>query len=446
MQSLLNPGRSRVTIYLLCWVCLVADGYDLMVYGATLPSLIGHPPFDLTVAQGGHIASLALAGMLVGSLVAGTLTDVLGRRRLFLISVTAFSAGMLLTAVATNITWFVLFRTLTGFGVGGLLPSAVAIASEFTVGARRSRTIGFVLTGPPTGMVFAALFSSWLVPLHGFRPVYALGGAMLLMVPVLWKMLPESPAYLAVAGRPDEAAALREHYGLPGAPAAGAPGRGGLRDLVARPTLKPTLLIWLTTFFSLLTAFGITTWLPQVMAKSGYGLGSSINFLLVYCLGAVVGTLVASRLADRIGPKRLVVAGYLIAACALVAITTRPSTPVLVVLVLLAGYGGLGTQNILNDFIARFYPARSRASGLGWALGVGRVGAIVGPTYGAWAIGASTPLVATGMAFAVTALLGGVVMSTIPNSAETEEEPDASGPEPSSVTQLDAPIAGKVDR
>lgn len=447
MRPPVTPDRSRVMIYLLCWVCLVADGYDLMVYGATLPSLIGKPPFHLTVAQGGHIASLALTGMLVGSLVAGTLTDRLGRRRLFLISVTAFSLGMVLTAFATNVTWFVVFRTLTGFGVGGLLPSAVALASEFTVGARRSRTIGFVLTGPPAGMVLAALFASWLVPDHGFRPVYALGGAMLLLVPVLWKLLPESPAYLEVAGRSDDARALRNRYGLPSAPVvAGAAGRGGVRDLLTPPTLVPTLLIWLTTFFSLLTAFGITTWLPQVMAKSGYGLGSAITFLLVYCVGAIVGTLVASRLADRFGPKRLVVAGYLIAACALVAIAFRPSTPVLVVLVLLAGYGGLGTQNILNDFISRFYPARSRASGLGWALGVGRVGAIVGPTYGAWAVAASTPLVATGVAFAVTALLGGLVMATIRPGAGGGDLEQEAVEDDSAFVGVERAVTGRADR
>lgn len=428
-------------IYVLCWLCLVADGYDLMSYGATLPSLIGHPPFDLTVAQGGHIASLALAGMLVGSLVAGTLTDLLGRRRIFIISVTVFSVGMLLTAVSTSIGQFLTFRTITGFGVGGLMPTAVALASEFTVGSRRSRTLGFVLTGPPTGMVLAALVSAWLVPDSGFRPVYALGAVVLLLVPVLWKMMPESPDYLDANGRADEAAAIRVKYALPAT--ADVLGRatgksGGVRELLTPAMRVPTLLIWATTFFSLLTAFGITTWLPQVMAKSGYGLGSSITFLLVYCLGAVIGTLVASRLADRVGPKRLVVIGYVIAAVALVAIAFRPPTAVLVMLVLLSGYGGIGTQNILNDFIARHYPSRSRASGLGWALGIGRIGAIVGPTYGAVALGSSMPLVATGIAFAATALLGGIVMSNIKPTPL-----DSAAPEP---VQVNSTTVGTTDR
>ncbi len=439
MSSLTSPSRSRTVIYVLCWLCLVADGYDLMSYGATLPSLIGRPPFDLTVAQGGHIASLALAGMLVGSLVAGTLTDILGRRRIFINSVAVFSVGMLLTAIASSIGQFLVFRTITGFGVGGLLPTAVALASEFTVGSRRSRTLGFVLTGPPTGMVLAALVSAWIVPDHGFRPVYALGAVVLLLIPVLWKLMPESPDYLDAKGRNDEAALVRQRYALPAVPVVverATGNSGGVRELLTPAMRVPTLLIWATTFFSLLTAFGITTWLPQVMAKSGYGLGSSITFLLVYCIGAVIGTLVASRLADHIGPKRLVVAGYVIAACALVAIAFRPPTAVLVVLVLLAGYGGIGTQNILNDFIARFYPSRSRASGLGWALGIGRIGAIVGPTYGAFALASSAPLVTTGLAFAATALLGALVMATITmKTAESAPEHE--------VAPLDT---GKVDR
>jgi AAHS family benzoate transporter-like MFS transporter len=416
---------SRLPIFVLCWLCLVADGYDLMSYGATLPSLIGHPPFQLGIAQAGHIGSIALVGMLVGSLVAGTLTDRVGRRALFLASVTLFSLGMLLTAMAPTVELFVSFRVLTCLGVGGLLPSAVALASEFTRPATRSRTLGLVLTGPPCGMVVAAYLSSQVVPTHGFRPVYAVGGVMLLLVPVLHARLPESPGFLSVTGRTARAEQLRTTYGLPAPAATGAPAASAVAGLVGRRVLVPTLLIWTTTFFSLLTVFGITTWLPQVMARSGYGLGSSITFLLVYCLGAVLGTVVAASFADRIGPKPLVVAGYVAAAAALLAIAQRPATPVLVALVLVAGFGGFGTQNVLNDFISRFYPTEHRASGLGWALGVGRLGGIVGPTFGAWVVSGTAPLSGTATAFAATALVGAVVMLVVPRHASTSQDAPA---------------------
>ncbi|KHL13436.1 UNVERIFIED_CONTAM: MFS transporter [Mumia flava] len=408
-------------------MCLVADGYDLMAYGATLPALIGQPPFNLTVDGAGHVGSLALTGMLAGSLVAGTLTDRIGRRKIFLASVTIFSAGMVLAALAPNVEAFVALRILTCFGVGGLLPTAVALASEFTRPETRSRTLGLVLTGPPVGMVVASFFASRVVADHGFRPVYLAAGLMLLVVPVLFRALPESPSYLAARGDAEAAARVRDTYGLPtpaapAVPAGTAAGAAGGRfssvtALVSGRMLVPTLLIWATTFFSLLTVFGITTWLPQVMATSGYGLGSSINFLLVYCLGAVVGTVIAAWLADRFGPKPLVIAGYLAAAIALTLVSGQPATGLLVVLVMLAGFGGFGTQNILNDFIARFYPASSRASGLGWALGVGRIGGIVGPTFGAWVVSGNDPLHATATAFAITALLGGIVMALVPKKA-----------------------------
>ncbi|WP_028661067.1 MFS transporter [Nocardioides insulae] len=415
--------RSRIPVYVLCWLCLVADGYDLMTYGATLPALIGGEPFRLTPDQAGHIGSLALAGMLVGSLLAGTLTDRVGRRRIFILSVTAFSLGMILTALAPSVGLFVTFRVLTCVGVGGLLPTAVALASEFTDPAVRSRTLGLVLTGPPVGMVLASLLASWLVPEHGFRPVYALAGSMLLVVPFLVRLLPESPGFLAVRGDLASAERVRAAYGLQ-APAIGSEGpsatgarRSSVATLVSGPMLLPTLLIWGTTFCSLLTVFGITTWLPQAMSGSGYGLGSSIQFLLVYCLGAVIGTVVAAVVAERVGPKPVVVVGFVVAAAALLVVSLQPATAPLVVLLLLAGFGGFGTQNILNDFIARFYPVHARASGLGWALGVGRLGGIIGPTFGAWAVGFAQPLTATAVAFALTALLGGLLMLFVPRTA-----------------------------
>lgn len=416
--------RSRLTVLILCWLCLVADGYDLMVYGATLPGLIGLEPFRLTPDQGGHIASLALIGMLIGSLVAGTMTDRVGRRRIFVTSVALFSVGMALTAAAPTVELFVAARVLTCLGVGGLLPTAVALASEFSPSKGRSRTLGIVLTGPPTGMVLASFTASqWMGP-HGFRPVYGAAAVMLLMVPVLMALLPESPAFLAARGRTAEAEKVRAEFDLESPAVAVVPGRTGVAELLRGRELVPTLLIWTATFFSLLTVFGLATWLPQVMARSGYGLGSAITFLLVYCLGAVIGTLLASTIADRIGPKPLVLVGFGVAATALLLISTQPATPVLVLLVLLAGFGGLGTQNVLNDFIARHYPVRNRASGLGWALGIGRLGAIAGPTYGAWVVAQSQPLTATALGFAATALAGGAVMAFLP-ATRTGEGVDA---------------------
>jgi AAHS family benzoate transporter-like MFS transporter len=150
------------------------------------------------------------------------------------------------------------------------------------------------------------------------------------------------------------------------------------------------------------------------MRGAGYGVSSAIGFLLLYSAGAVVGTLIAATLAERIGAKAMVLTGFATATLALLLIATTPPTWVAMVLVALAGFGGLGTQNMLNDHVAGYYPAAARATGLGWALGIGRLGAIAGPTYGALFVGAGSAVAASCLAFAAPALLGALAMSRLP--------------------------------
>ena len=423
--ALTAPLRSRRTVFLICWLCLVADGYDLYVYGATLPAMIGRAPWNITAAEGGLVGSLALVGMLIGSLGAGMLTDRLGRRKLFVVSLTTFSVFMVACALAPSFAVFGIFRFLACVGVGGLLPTAVALATEFADPAHRSRILGAVLTGPAVGTVIASLVSLTTLDSYGFRPVYAIGGIMLLFVVVVWRSLPESPAFLQIVGRTEEAASVRAAYGLPEDTAPiRTERRGSPAGLFVEGRARATLLIWLATFCSLLTIFGIATWLPQIMKKTGYGLGSSVTFLLVYSIGAVIGTLIASRIAERVGPKRLVVVGFGSAVLALAVMSFQPPAAVLVVCVLLAGFGGLGTQNVLNDFIARTYPAPLRATGLGWALGVGRVGAIVGPTYGAVMVAGEGGLRIAALGFVIPAVLGAIFIASAPAARRASTRAD----------------------
>ena len=146
MNSTTPKKKSLLGIFVLCWLGLLADGYDLYVYGATLPGLIGVAPFNITPAAAGVVGSIALVGMLLGSLVVGTLTDRLGRRRIFISALALFSLAMLACSMAPTWETFAAFRFIACFGVGGLLPTAVALANEFAETARKSITHGAVLT------------------------------------------------------------------------------------------------------------------------------------------------------------------------------------------------------------------------------------------------------------------------------------------------------------
>jgi AAHS family benzoate transporter-like MFS transporter len=428
-----TTSRSALLVPVLCWLALTADGYDLFAYGATVPGLLAAPGWGTTPASVGAVASLGLVGMLCGSLVAGTLTDLLGRRRLFAASVALFSLAMLGCGLAPSFGVFGAFRFVAGLGIGGLLPTAIALTSEFAAPQHRSRILGAVLTGPPVGGLLASAASVALLAEHGFQLVYGLGVVPLLLVPVALRLLPESPAYLRARGRTAEADGIAAAFGLP-APAAPAPAgrRSPVRTLFADGMGPATIGIWIVTICSLLTLFGLSTWLPQIMRTAGYGLSSSVAFLLVYSAGGIVGTLVAAHLAQRLGAKTMVLTGFAAATIALALLAAQPPTGVVLLLVAVAGFGGLGTQNLLNDHVAGFYPAGARATGLGWALGVGRVGAIVGPTYGALFVGGGGAVVASAVAFAVPALLGALVMSRLPRSRT--EVPVAAAPRPAATT------------
>ncbi len=430
-----TSSRSVLLVPVLCWLALTADGYDLFAYGATVPGLLAAPGWGATPASVGAVASLGLVGMLCGSLVAGTLTDLLGRRRLFAASVALFSLAMLGCGLAPSFGVFGAFRFVAGLGIGGLLPTAIALTSEFAAPQHRSRILGAVLTGPPVGGLLASAASVALLAEHGFQLVYGLGVIPLLLVPVALRLLPESPAYLRARGRTAEADGIAAAFGIP-APAAAVPAPAGhrspVRTLFADGMGPATIGIWIVTICSLLTLFGLSTWLPQIMRTAGYGLSSSVAFLLVYSAGGIVGTLVAAHLAQRLGAKAMVLTGFGAATTALALLAAQPPTGVVLVLVAVAGFGGLGTQNLLNDHVAGFYPAGARATGLGWALGVGRVGAIVGPTYGALFVGGGSAVVASAVAFAVPALLGALVMSRLPRSRT--EVPVVPAPRPAATT------------
>jgi AAHS family benzoate transporter-like MFS transporter len=420
MNSTAPKKKSLLGIFVLCWLGLLADGYDLYVYGATLPGLIGVAPFNITPAAAGAVGSIALVGMLLGSLVVGTLTDRLGRRRIFISALALFSLAMLACSMAPSWETFAAFRFIACFGVGGLLPTAVALANEFAEPARKSITLGAVLTGPAVGTVVASLTSLALLERFGFRPVYAAGAISLILVPIAWKHLPESPSFLRAKQLAAQAEEIEAAYGMTRTPEATAPAarhKSPTASLFAGSCARPTITIWAITILSLLTIFGVSTWLPQVMRNAGYGVGSSVSFLLAYSVGAVIGTVLASAASQRFGPKRLAIVGFVSAAAALLLMSANPPAALLAVLAAAAGFGGLGTQNMINDYVAQFYPAAIRATGLGWALAVGRVGAIAGPTYGALVIGfgGGVPLVAA--AFALPALAGAALMLLVPAKA-----------------------------
>jgi AAHS family benzoate transporter-like MFS transporter len=417
---------------------MTLEGYDVIAYGAALPAMLADQNWGLTVAQAGVLGSLTPIGMLVGAVLVGLLTDLLGRRRLVLASVAVFSLAMVLCGIAPGVTLFAAGRVLVGIGVGGVLPSIAALVFEYSPRQRRNLNTALAFVGVGLGGALAAVAAATVVPQHGFHAEYLIGGlAALVVLPLAARFLPESLVYLRASGQDQAAEQWIQRLGLDPAlaepPASAveeqAGGRGRIAALFSRRRAATTVLFCLTTFASLLVLFGLYTWLPQLMRSAGYELGSALAFLIVLNVGTAIGPVAVGRLADRIGSRPATAASFLLAVVGIAVLSYPLPLGVLYLAVVLAGVGTVGTQILINVFIATRYPTRIRATAIGTALAVGRLGGILGPVYGGILLTAQLPTPVLFYAFAAPALLGAILVALIPRGhdaatpADTTDDP-----------------------
>ncbi|MEV7134286.1 aromatic acid/H+ symport family MFS transporter [Arthrobacter sp. NPDC093128] len=417
------PAWKGHSVLLLCFLTIVFDGYDLVIYGSTIPSILKYQEWGLTTAEAGMIGSLALVGMLLGTMSVGMLTDRLGRRRIMLASITMFSICMLLTAFAPSAEIFGGLRFLTGLGLGGVVATCIALTVEYARKERRQIANALMFSGYSVGGVGASLLAINLLQHVEFRWLYAIGALPLVtLLPVAWKLLPESVAYLARTGRTAEAEATAERFGLiysdivstEDKGSAHAAGKSSLRTIFTRKFLLSTILFALANFCGLLLVYGLNTWLPQIMRQAGYNLGDSLTFLLVLNAGAIIGSISASMVADRIGIKKVVTASFLLAFFAILMLTLQLPLALLLVIVAFAGLGSVGTQILVGGYCATHYPQSLSATALSWSLGVGRIGAICGPIIGGAVASLAFGWQMNFYMFAIFAVVGAVVVFAVP--------------------------------
>lgn len=413
--------RAPLAVMLLCGAALIFEGYDIYVFGAVVPDLIATWKPDPVLI--GLIGSAAVFGMLGGALFAGLLTDVLGRRKIFLAAIVTFSLGMLLCAVAPNPEFLLGARIVVGLGAGGFLPNVLSTVVEYSPANRRNFNVSLALVGIGVGGVLSALLAIWALPVLGFRFMFAFGIISLVVIaPLTYFKMPESISWLVSRGRLEDArhiiadrrmAITLETSTVPvPEKESAAPRRGAIvLSLFSRPFLAATLVFWFGTAFCMVLNFGANTWLPTLMMNAGYGLRSSLTFLIALNVGAVVGSLLASRFADKVGPKRFILIGFACSTGALIALAFQPPTALVYVLVLFVGFGAAGTQNLINAYMTIYYPPFNRGTGVGFALAFGRIGGIIGPIYGGVLLASGIGVTASFFAFVIPALLAFVVMA-----------------------------------
>jgi len=420
--------RSVTWIVSLATVGLVFDGYDLVVYGTVVPLFLRDPGQigEVTPALAGALGSYALIGVLVGALLAGSVADVIGRRKVMLTAYAWFSVGMALTALAASTTTFGLLRFVTGIGVGALVATTGALVAEFAPAGKKNLANAITYSGVPLGSLLAALLAILLLDVIGWRGMFWIGALPLVtLLPLAFLKMPESPAWLASRGRLDEAQAVAARTGVtlaeprtegPEVVAPVAEGRAGFAGLAGRTYLLPTFLLGLLSATGLLLVYALNTWLPELMGRAGFSTNGSLAFLLVLNGGAVLGALAASRFADRFGPKRVVAASFLLGAVALALLTVSLPLGVLLAFVAVVGLGTSGTQILIYGFVATYYRTNVRSAGVAWCAGFGRLGGIGGPLIGGLLVASGIALNTIFHVLTALAVVGALLTLVVPTA------------------------------
>jgi AAHS family 4-hydroxybenzoate transporter-like MFS transporter len=370
--------------------------------------------WGVSAAAFGPVFGLGLLGGLVGALLLGSLGDRYGRKPVVLACILLFSIVSLVTPLTHSVAELTVARVICNLGLGGALPNLIALTSEYAPKASRARISAVMFCGFPFGSVMAGVASAQLMPGFGWASVFYVSGIFpLALLPVFAGLVPESARFLVTAGRGAQAARIlartNRQTRWDGTAAVRPTHKARVTELFTDGRAAGTLLLWATLFASLLLTVFMVSWLPLVARAGGIGLKSAVLAVSAFNLGGIAGCFLIGAFNRRFGVIAPIAVAYAVGAVGVCLVGfTGHSGPLFLAASLVAGLFTVGAQMCTVGFLAAFYDTHTRATGVGWGLGIGRIGAVIGPTVGGVFIGLgmSTPtlfLIAGAMA-AVAAL------------------------------------------
>jgi AAHS family 4-hydroxybenzoate transporter-like MFS transporter len=382
------PGAFQITAIVLCAFVILFDGFDTQAMGFLVPSIAEE--FGVDRALFGPALSAGLFGLMLGAMASGPIADRWGRKSAIVISVLGFGVMSLLAASAHSLEALVVLRFLTGLGLGGAMPNAVSLAAEYAPRRTQPMFVSAIFVGMAGGALVASGVGAVLMPIWGWRSVFVVGGLLpMVLALVLLFVLPESLRFLAVAGADRErmSAIVRriapEAAGVPLAPEPERPKGVPVRNLFTAGRAGGTVMLWIPFFMNLLIIYFILSWLPSLLRDAGMPVSAGIAAVAAFSVGGIVGTLLQGPLMKGLGVYTPMLVEF-VASVALVWIAAEffANYELMILVTFLLGVTVQAAQAGLNVLAAMYYPTAMRSTGVGWALGVGRVGAIVGPLIG----------------------------------------------------------------
>lgn len=391
-------GAFQIWTIVLCGLVLVMDGYDGLAMGfVTTPvSEATHIPLPMF----GTILSAPLVGLMIATLGMAPIADRVGRKWFIILSELSFGIFSLLTGHANTYNELLLYRFLTGLGLGGAMPNVVALASEYSPKRLVPVVVSVLFAGMPLGGTFCGLVSRQMLATRSWRWVFYVGGIVPIVIAFfLIALLPESARFLAARRKnPRQIAKILSRV-APGVDldrvdftkTSDEVARKGVpvKHLFTEGRAVGTLLLWIPNFTNLLLVYFTSSWLPTLLKQAGMTVSQAVLATSVVSFGGIFACLFEGPLINAGGAFRVLLAEFLLAGASMVGIGlfTRPY-PVALVMAFAMGFLVIGAQAGLNALAAKFYPTPIRSTGVGWALGVGRTGSIVGPLVGAAMLGA----------------------------------------------------------
>ena len=385
-----NPlSRLQYLVIGFCFAIVSVDGFDTAVIGFLAPKIAAE--WQLQPQGLAALFGAALFGSIAGSVIFGPICDYIGRTRTLVVATLMFGILTVAAGLSQNLTQLIALRFLAGIGLGGVLPCAIALTSEYAPATRRSALVNAMFCGFTLGAATSGLIAAWLIPVFGWRMVFLAGGLVPVTLAIVSHfILPESLSFLtAKGGREDEIRAVLAKITPGGVPLDWLPqsevvsaGTSATELFAVRP-LSGTLLLWLTAFCGLMSIYLLNSWMPLLLTQQGYSISQASVIGAMFQVGGTLGAIFLGILMDRKKPNRVIAVASLLAGFFLFAIGWFAGQPVLLAGALFcAGVCIPGAQVGSSAYAATWYPTRVRATGISWMSGMGRVGSLIGSVGG----------------------------------------------------------------
>ncbi|MGA6877426.1 MULTISPECIES: MFS transporter [Acinetobacter] len=386
-------SRLQKVIIVLCFLVAAMDGFDIAAVGFIAPALIAE--WSLSPADLAPLFLSGVFGLMLGAFMFGPLADKFGRKRIIIWSVIIFGIGTLISAFSPNLTTLVILRFLTGLGLGGAMPNAVTITSEYCPTSRRSTLVTVMFCGYTMGAAAGGLLSGQLIQLVGWQGILIIGGlAPLLTLPFLYYFMPESLRFMvlnkfskekidtvirkmAPKGQviPELVASVTEKQNV------------SVRELFSKDYFAGTLLFWCAFTMGSIIIYMISSWMPTILKNEGFDLQSASWITSAFQIGGTVGALVIAFFMDKIGQSRVLTISYVVGAFCVLLLSTgvsNLSTMLIVLGIFGIGAGISGSHVGIHVFCSSYYPTHCRSTGVSWAGGAGRLGSFIGSGAVGW--------------------------------------------------------------